>query len=367
MKIQGTLRLAVLSLLLTCPSAWAEFQRGYVSIVGSSTVVPFADAVAKRIAKSGKVHAPLVQGLGTGGALKLFCENLGPESPDIALASREMKPREKEECKKNGVDVTELQIGYDALILAQSRKAEPWFLSGKEVRLAFAKWIASGDKMDLNPNKLWKDVNPKLPAAPIEVLGPPKTSSTHDAFIDLISELECKHEPWVPQGVTEPNPDLIRKCRSLREDNVYHEGRENDLDQVAQIATSQGSPLGIVGFKIYTENADKIRAIPIDGVVPTFDSISSNAYIGTRPLYLYLKNAHINQTPGFQEFLSEFMNERAWGDKGYLRNEGLVTMPSTERSSNARKLEAFGVYPSTSASADSAPKKESKAKAKSKK
>jgi len=346
--LRKSVTLVLLGLTVFSTTSIADFQRGYVSIMGSSTVVPFAQAVADKISRGGRLHAPLIQSSGTGGGIKLMCDSLGAESPDIAIASREMKKKEKDECQKNGVDVFELKVGYDGLILVQSRRAEPWSLTGKETRLAFAKWIANGPQMDPNPNKTWHDVKPSLPATPIQVLGPPTTSATHDAFIDLISELECKHEPWVPAGASEPSADMLRKCRSVREDRVYQEGRENDLDQVSQIAASSGSELGILGYKIYMDNTSKVRAIPIDGVEPTYENISAGTYIGARPLYLYVKTANIGRTPGFKEFLSEFINENAWGDKGYLRKEGLVSMPSTERSSYTNKLAAFGILPATS-------------------
>jgi phosphate transport system substrate-binding protein len=212
---------AVASALLA-GSAFAEYERGYVSMMGSSTVVPYAKAVGDKISRSGRIHAPLIQASGTGGGIKLFCEGLGSESPDIAIASREMKAKEKAECSRNGVsNVLDLKIGYDAVILAQSKKSEPWSLTRDEARLAFAKWIAGSDrKMVLNPNRTWHDVKSSLPGSPIELLGPPNTSATHDAFVDLISDMKCNGMPWVPAGSREISADMLHKCRSVREDRV---------------------------------------------------------------------------------------------------------------------------------------------------
>jgi phosphate transport system substrate-binding protein len=347
---------------LFATSSWAEFQRGYVSMMGSSTVVPFVKAAADKVARSGKVRAPLIQASGTGGGIKLFCEGMGPESPDIALASRGMKTKERDECRKNGVsDVVEVKIGYDALILAQSKKADPWSLTDKEARLAFAKWLAERNgAMELNPNKTWKDVKGSLPATPIELLGPPTTSATYDAFVDLISDLECKGPPWVPAGAREPSADLLRKCRSVREDGVFKEGRENDESHVARLADAATPKVGVFGYKMLTDHASKIRAIPINGVEPTYENISSKAYLGSRPLYLYVKGSSIGRTPGLREFLAEITSENAWGEKGYLKSAGLIAMSPTERSTYAGKLKDAGVSPTISTTASSSGKAKAK-------
>lgn len=349
---------------LFAPASWAEFQRGYVSIMGSSTVVPFVKAAADKVTHAGKAKAPLIQSSGTGGGIKLFCEGMGPESPDIAIASRGMKTKERDECRKNGVsDVVELKIGYDALILAQSKKAEPWALTDKEARLAFAKWLAErSGPMSLNPNKTWKDVKPSLPDTPIELLGPPTTSSTHDAFVDLIADLECKGPPWVPAGAKEPTADMLRKCRSIREDGVYKEGRENDETHVSRLADTTTPKLGVFGFKMIKDHADKLRAIPINGVEPTYANVSNRVYLGSRPLYLYVKGNSIGRTPGLREFLAEITSDHAWGDNGYLKAAGLITMPVSERDTYAAKLKDAGVSPVISA----APASHGKAKAKGK-
>jgi phosphate transport system substrate-binding protein len=352
---------ALMGTALFATSSSAAFQRGYVSMMGSSTLVPFVKAAANRV----KTRAPLIQASGTGGGIKLFCEGMGPESPDIALASRAMKSKERDECRKNGVsDVLELKVGYDAVILAQSKKAEPWSLTDKEARLAFAKWIAERNgPMEPNPNKTWKDVKSSLPGTPIELLGPPNTSAIYDAFVDLISDLECKGPPWVPAGAREPSADMLRKCRSVREDGVYKEGRENDETHVSRVADASTPKLGVFGYKLVSDNANKIRAIPIDGVEPTYQNISSKAYLGSRPMYLYVKGSSIGRTPGLREFLAEITSENAWGDKGYLKAEGLIMMPASERATYAAKLKDAGVSPTVSKTAVGTAKGKGKASA----
>jgi phosphate transport system substrate-binding protein len=344
---------AIISGSLIATSSLADFQRGYVSMMGSSTLVPFVKAAAERT----KGKPPLIQASGTGGGIKLFCEGHGAEAPDIAIASRAMKEKEKLDCQRNGVNqILELKIGYDAVILAQSKKVDAWTLTDKEARLAFAKWIAARNgQMELNPNKNWDDVKRSLPGTPIELLGPPNTSATHDAFVDLISDLECKGPPWVPAGAREPTADMLRKCRSVREDGVYKEGRENDETHVARVADATSPKLGVFGYKMMIDNASKLRAIPINGVEPTYENISSKAYLGARPLYLYVKSNGIGRTPGLREFLSEITSENAWGDKGYLKTAGLITMSASERAAYAGKLKDAGVS-STIASPSSSSK-----------
>ena len=352
--------IAIIGGSLIATSSLADFQRGYVSMMGSSTLVPFVKAAAERT----KSKPPLIQASGTGGGIKLFCEGHGAEAPDIAIASRAMKEKEKLDCQRNGVSqILELKIGYDAVILAQSRKGDAWTLTDKEARLAFAKWLAARNgQMELNANNTWDDIKRSLPGTPIELLGPPNTSATHDAFIDLISDLECKGPPWVPAGAREPTADMLRKCRSVREDGVYKEGRENDETHVARIADATSPKLGVFGYKMMVDNASKLRAIPINGVEPTYENISSKAYLGSRPLYLYVKSNSIGRTPGLREFLSEITSENAWGEKGYLRTAGLITMSASERATYAAKLKEAGVSsaiaaPSSSPSSKTAAKK----------
>lgn len=342
---------AIISGSLIATSSLADFQRGYVSMMGSSTLVPFVKAAADRT----KGKPPLIQASGTGGGIKLFCEGHGAEAPDIAIASRAMKEKEKLDCQRNGVSqILELKIGYDAVILAQSKKGEAWTLTDKEARLAFAKWLASRDgQMELNSHKNWDDIKHSLPGTPIELLGPPNTSATHDAFIDLISDLECKGPPWVPAGAREPTSDMLRKCRSVREDGVYKEGRENDETHVARVADAATPKLGVFGYKMMVDNASKLRAIPINGVEPTYENISSKAYLGSRPLYLYVKSNNIGRTPGLHEFLSEITSESAWGEKGYLKTVGLITMSASERATYATKLKDAGVSSTISSPASS--------------
>ncbi|CAL1239308.1 substrate-binding domain-containing protein [Candidatus Methylocalor cossyra] len=337
--------IGVIAVLAAAP-AGAEFQRGYVSIVGSSTVYPYLKAVGERVAKAKKIQMPLVQASGTNGGIKLFCEGLGAESPDIVATARPMRPKEQEECRSHGVgELLEMKIGYDALVLVQSKKDPPLALTRQETRKALGKWVADRTgKLVLNPYKTWKDVNPSLPATPIEVYGPPPGSGTYDALVDLLAELECKGRPWVPDGKGEATPEMLRKCRSLREDGVYIEGRENDEELAARLGETPGK-VAIFDYKLLRDNANHSRAIPIDGVEPNVDTIATKAYAGSRPLFLYVKKANIDGTPGLKDYLAEMASDRAWGEKGYLKPLGLIVMPADERAIYTAEVKALGIAP----------------------
>lgn len=339
----------------------AEFQRRYIRIVGSNAVAPYAKAVGERYAKAKKAQVPLLEATSTGGGIKLFCEGASDATPDIAVSSRAMKPKEREECQANGVgDILEVKIGYDGLVLAQGKKAPPLDLGRKEARLALAKWVAGPDgQLAPNPHKTWKDISPAFPDQPLAVQGPAPTSGAYDALVDMVSESECQGRPWVAAGQAEPTADALRKCRALRDDGVYVEGREGDESQVFLLASAPAK-VAVLDYKLLADHADQLRAIPIDGVEPTAESIGSRRYAGTRPLFLYVKGAHLGLTPGLKDYVAEFASEKTWGEQGYLQKLGLVVMPPAERASYVDAVKAAGITPS-SAAAPAAGKSGSKA------
>lgn len=323
---------SVLAAGLSASPVGAEFRRGYIHIVGSGAVVPFASAVGETLAKSKKFPMPRIESTSTGGGVKLFCEGVGGDFPDIVSTSRPLKKKELEECRKGGVDeIIEIKIGYDGLLLAQSKKAPPLDLTRDEVRRALWKWVPDkSGNLTANPNTNWKQVNPAFPDMPIEVLGPGVTSGSHDAFVDMISELKCNTRPWVAEGKTEPTPEMLKKCRTVREDGVFVGGREHDEAVIQQVLTSS-SKLAIIDYRALEENRKHLRAVPIDGVEPDQDSIASKRYAGSRPLFLYVKKANVGRTPGLKEYLAEFTSEKAWGTKGYLEKKGLLPAQADER------------------------------------
>ncbi len=321
----------VLCTSLGLGSAWA---RDYINIVGSSTVYPFATVVAEQFGKSTSFKTPKVEATGSGGGFKLFCAGIGVEHPDITNASRRIKKSECAACVRNGVtEIVELKIGYDGIVLAYSRKVSPIKLTRRDIFLALAKNVPDpqgGEKFIPNPYRSWKDVNPALPERRIEVLGPPPTSGTRDAFVELAMEGGAETFSWIKQ-LKKKGQNLYKAvCHTLREDGAYIEAGENDNLIVQKLAANPGA-LGIFGFSFLDQNTDKVQGAIIDGVEPTFEAIADGRYPISRPLYLYVKKAHADVIPGIREYLAEFTSDKAWGEEGYLSDKGMIPMPEEER------------------------------------
>ena len=312
----------------------AEGARDYITIVGSSTVYPFSTVVAEQFGKTTKFKAPKVESTGTGGGLKLFCDGVGVKFPDIANASRRIKESEVATCKQNGVnDIVELKIGYDGIVLANSKKSKPLDIDVAHLWLALAKEVPDGataDKLKPNPYKQWSEVDPKLPAVKIEVLGPPPTSGTRDAFVELAMEHGCSAVPWIKALKASDEKKFKAICHTIREDGAFIEAGENDNLIVQKLEANTGA-FGVFGYSFLEQNGEKVQGATIDGVPPTFETISSGKYPVSRPLYIYVKKAHAGVIPGIAEYLGEFTSARASGPDGYLSDKGLIPMPEQER------------------------------------
>jgi phosphate transport system substrate-binding protein len=314
-------------------NATAASGRDYISIVGSSTVYPFATVVAEQFGKTTSFKTPKIESTGSGGGHKLFGAGVGVEHPDITNSSRRIKKSELEKAMANGIqDVVEVKIGYDGIVVANSKKAGVLKLTRKDLFLALAKDVpnASGSALVANPNKTWKDVNPSLPAVKIEVLGPPPTSGTRDAFVELVMDEGCEEFDMIKAMKKSDKNKFKATCRTVREDGGYIEAGEND-NLIVQKLTANPDALGIFGFSFLDQNNDKIQGSMIEGVAPTFDNIADGKYPVSRPLYFYVKKAHVGTIPGIKEFLAEFTSEKAWGPDGYLSEKGLIPMPDAER------------------------------------
>jgi len=318
---------------LTGSNALAQAGRDYVYIVGSSTVYPFSTVVAERFGRGTEFKTPKVESTGSGGGLKLFCDGIGVDYPDIANASRAIKPSEIENCAANGVtDIIEVKIGYDGIVVANEISAPKMELTRRDLYLALAKQVpgdVDGELVD-NPNETWQDVNPALPALRIEVLGPPPTSGTRDAFVELAMEGGCQTIPWVKALKNSDEDSYKAVCHTIREDGRFVEAGEND-NLIVQKLEANPTAFGIFGFSFLDQNAEKVKGASIDGVVPTFEAIADGEYPVSRPLYFYVKKAHVDVIPGLRGFLREFTSERAWGEEGYLSERGLIPMPDAER------------------------------------
>ena len=330
---------AVLGLAFSA-SVFAQAGRDYVYVVGSSTVYPFATVVAERFGRSSEFKTPKIESTGSGGGLKLFCDGVGVDYPDVTNSSRAIKSSEVETCAKNGVtDIIEVKIGYDGIVFANDIGADTMKLSRADIFLALAKEVpgdAEGELIE-NPYTTWADVNPELPATKIEVLGPPPTSGTRDAFVELAMEGGCKATPWIAALKKTDSNKYKSICHTIREDGVFVEAGEND-NLIVQKLQANPNAFGIFGFSFLDQNMEKVKGSLIDGVEPTFDAIADGQYPVSRPLFFYAKKAHVDVIPGLRGFLREFTSERAWGEEGYLSDRGLIPMPDEERSAVAKAV-----------------------------
>jgi len=312
----------------------AMAARDAISIVGSSTVYPFSTAVAEQFGKTSNFKTPKIESTGTGGGFKLFCGGVGVSFPDISNASRAIKDSEKEACTANGVkDIVEVKIGYDGIVLANAKTAAPMKLTRKEIYLALAKEVpdaANAGKMIANPYKTWKDINPELPDAAIEVLGPPPTSGTRDAFVEMAMVAGAEKFDFIKAMSKSDKNAFKAATETLREDGAYIEAGEND-NLIVQKLQANPKAFGIFGFSFLDQNADVVQGAVIEGEVPTFEAISAGKYPVSRPLFFYVKKAHIDVIPGIKEFTAEFTSEKAWGPEGYLADKGMIPMPDAER------------------------------------
>jgi len=228
--------------------------------------------------------------------------------------------------------------------MASSKKTAPLKLTRKDIFLALAKDVPdpNGDeKLVPNPYKTWKDVNPALPAKSIEVLGPPPTSGTRDAFVELAMEGGAKTFPWIKAMKKTDKNKYKATCHTVREDGAYVEAGEND-NLIVQKLEANPNAVGIFGFSFLDQNMDKLHGSFVDGVQPEFDAIADGKYPVSRPLFFYVKKAHVDVIPGIKEYLNEFTSDKAWGPDGYLTEKGMIPMPDAERTkyhTNVEKLQ----------------------------
>ena len=327
---------AALAAIATFGSAGQAAARDQIRIVGSSTVFPYSTAAAEQFAKSSRMKAPVVESTGTGGGLKLFCAGVGIDHADITNASRRIKKSEIDDCAKNGVkEITEVKIGFDGIVLANAKGGPLVDVSKGDLWLALAKQVPVQGKLVDNPYKVWSEVNPKLPNQKIEVLGPPPTSGTRDAFNELVMEEGCKEVA----GTKEAGLDA-KKCMAIREDGAYVEAGEND-NLIVQKLIANPSAFGVFGYGFLDQNSDKIKGATIGGIQPTYENISSGKYGVSRSMFFYVKNAHAGVVPGIREFVAEFTSDKAFGPNGYLADKGLIALPDAERKKVAEQAMAM--------------------------
>ena len=322
--------LAVGGLLVAAES---RAERGTIHIVGSSTVFPFSAAVSEYFGKSSQFSTPLVESTGSGGGLKLFCAGVGEQHPDITNTSRRIKRSEVEDCVKNGVtEITEVKIGFDGIVVANAKDAPQMSLTLRQLWLALAKRVPEGgiDGAPLvdNPYRTWSEIDPSLPDVAIEVLGPPPTSGTRDAFVEIAMEGGCKS--FASMEALDESA-FKSSCHTVREDGAWIDAGEND-NLIVQKLISNPDAFGVFGFGFLDQNRDRLQGARVDGTQPSFDEIADGAYPVSRSLFFYVKNAHVGVIPGLREYIGAFTSEGAWGPDGYLADKGLIPLLEDERS-----------------------------------
>lgn len=328
--------LRILPILATTVAMCASFTgsaqaRDQIRVAGSSTVYPFTTTAAEQFGQGGKFKTPIVESTGTGGGFKLFCEGVGIDTPDINDASRPITDSEKELCKKNGVtDIAEIVIGYDGIVIANKKGGAALDLSKKQIFQAIARELPGKDgKLAANPNKLWSDIDPKLPKSPILVYGPPPTSGTRDAFAELVMEKGCSAFPEFAKLYADEK-ERKKVCQGIREDGAYVESGEDD-NVIIQKLVSNGDALGIFGYSYYDNSRAKIQAVKVEGVMPESATVESGKYSVSRSLFVYVKKQHIGQVPGIVEFVKELTSDASLGADGYNTAKGLLPLSKADQ------------------------------------
>lgn len=312
-------------------SGGAGGVRDQIRAVGSSTVYPFATAVAEQFVQNTPgMKSPIIESTGTGAGMKLFCSGTGSKYPDIENASRRIKKAEFDLCASNGVkDIIEIQIGVDGLAIAESNKGPGFKLTPEIIYKALA---ANPFGKGENKYQNWSDIDPSLPKVAISVFGPPSTSGTRDSLAELILEKGCQSDPAM-KALKEKNEDEYKAtCTRVREDGKYVDSGENDNLIVQKLAANPNS-LGVFGFSYLEENRDTLKDVPLNGIAATYDTVASGEYPGARPLYLYVKKAHLQAVPGLQAYMNEIT--KGWGPDGYLAKRGMVAAKDDVRAKNA--------------------------------
>lgn len=306
----------------------AAEAREQIRIVGSSTVFPYTQAVAEQFANATGKQAPVVESTGTGGGFKVFCGGVGVDHPDVTGASRAMKKSEFEACQTAGVtSVTEILLGYDGLSVAHARSGAAINLTKAQIFQALAAKVEQDGQIVDNPYKKWSEIDASLPDTAITVFGPPPTSGTRDAFVELVMHPGCDAFPAIKALEGDAKKEV---CERMRQDGPFIEAGEND-NLIVQRLEADPTSLGIFGYSFLYENQDKLVGTAIDGVAPSTETIADGSYAVSRPLFIYVKNAHRGVVPGLEEFLTEYVSESSFGEGGYLSERGLIPLDAAKR------------------------------------
>lgn len=314
--------------------------RDYVSIAGSSTVLPFATIVAERLGRNPGVKTPVVESGGSSVGKKGVCDGVGTQFIDIGNASSRMKTGELEYCEKNGVKITEIKVGYDGIVVANSKKGVQLNISLSDLGKALtAKVPVNGVFVD-NPYKNWSDVNPALPNIPIRVMGPPTTSGTRASYVEIVNEKAYCEKDAEAKAALKAAGEKAKVCRAMRTDGAFIEAGEQD-NLIVQKLLEDSKAYGIFGFSYLDQNSDTLQGAVLSGVEPTFEAIADGSYKASRAMFFYVKHQHVGVVPGIQEYMNEWTKH--WGDDGTLTDAGMIPMPKAERDEMTRRIKDLPV------------------------
>jgi len=314
--------------------------RDYISIAGSSTVLPFATIVAERLGRNPNQKTPVVESGGSSVGKKSVCDGIGTQFIDIGNASSRMKTAELDYCDKNGVKITEIKVGYDGIVVANSKKADRLKISLADLGKALTAEVPIDGKMVVNPYKKWSDVNPALPAMEIRVYGPPTTSGTRASFAEIVNEKAYCNKDDDAKAALKAAGKKVKTCRAMRTDGAYIEAGEQDNLIVQKLQEDTGA-FGIFGFSYLDQNSDTLQGAELSGVVPTFEAIADGKYKASRALFIYVKHQHLGVVPGIEAFMTEWTKH--WGDDGILADAGMIPMPQAERDEMASRIKNIPV------------------------
>ena len=314
-------------------AAPAHAARDYVWAAGSSTVFPFATRVSEQFARKTGMKAPKVESLGTGGGIKLFCSGVGDGFPDIATASRRMKRSEFDACAAKGVkDIIELKIGFDGIVVAVDKRGPDYAFTTSALYLGLAAKVLRYGQYPANPYKTWPEVGAGLPKGRIQVYGPPPSSGTRDAFVELAIEAGALKYPANKALKDKDEKRFKEMVDPLRKDGWIDSG-END-NAIVQTLTKTPGAIGVFGWSFLEENMDKVKGASVNGVKPSLASISDGTYPLARSLFVYVKKSNLGVTKGLREYMSEFVSDAATGKGGYLKDRGLIPLPAAQHEAN---------------------------------
>jgi len=323
--------LLILAQLMVIASASGASAREYIRVVGSSTVYPFVAAAAEQFGQIGKYKTPVVEATGTGGGIKLFCEGVSDSTPDFVNASRPMKTSERALCVKNGVtDIKQIKLGFDGIVLVSNKKSAPLNISKKQLFMALARDLPVAGKMVANPYKTWRDIDAAFPDEPIEVYGPPPTSGTRDAFVELVMDVGCEQVAEIKTLIPDEK-NRKKSCGLMREDGRYIDSGEDD-NIIVQKLGANAEAFGVLGYGFYEENLGVLQANKIEGVLPSYDTIENETYKVSRSLYVYAKMQHAPLIKGMEAFIAELTHPAAKGPEGYMTERGLLPLPEESSS-----------------------------------